>query len=276
MKHEDIPGNVLTVDNVYYVRATSALADDRTRVLKYGETFGVFNRYGDIEAIRPLPFGLYHAESRHLSRLVLYVDNQQPLLLASSVREDQGSLNVDLTNKDAVGPEGKRREGGTVHVYRHISMAEDSCVQSFRLLTYGPEIVDFPIAFYFEADFADIFEVRGTPRKQSGRILSPCVQANEVVLAYEGLDQIQRRTRVRFSLEPSELQEDEAKFWLHLQPGKECHLDVTVLCERLTAGERTHSRPIRTIKPPDDPSVIRLHSTRILTSNIHFDAWLSR
>ena len=44
-------GDVLAVDNEYYVRATSGLADHRTRVLKYGDTFAVFNRYGDIEAL---------------------------------------------------------------------------------------------------------------------------------------------------------------------------------------------------------------------------------
>jgi hypothetical protein len=37
--------DILRVENEYYVRATSALADDRTRVLKDGDTFAVFNRY---------------------------------------------------------------------------------------------------------------------------------------------------------------------------------------------------------------------------------------
>ena len=59
-------GDILAVDNEYYVRATSGLADHRTRVLKYGDTFAVFNRYGDIEALGPLQFGLFHSEARHL------------------------------------------------------------------------------------------------------------------------------------------------------------------------------------------------------------------
>jgi hypothetical protein len=59
--------DIVRVADEYYVRASSALADDRTRVLKYGDTFGVFNRYGDIEAFGPAQFGLFHAEARHLS-----------------------------------------------------------------------------------------------------------------------------------------------------------------------------------------------------------------
>ena len=80
--------DIIQVADEYYVRASSALADDRTRVLKYGDTFAVFNRYGDIEAFGPSQFGLFHAESRHLSRFTLRLNQQGPLLLNSTVNED--------------------------------------------------------------------------------------------------------------------------------------------------------------------------------------------
>jgi glycogen debranching enzyme len=275
MRRVETPNDVLAIDNVYYVRATSALADDRTRVLKYGETFGVFNRYGDIEAIRPLAFGLYHAEARHLSRMVLYVEDQQPLLLASSVREDYGSLHVDLTNKDAPALGSRRRPGGMVHIYRNIFMYEDYCVQSFRLLTYGVEAVDFPVTFYFEADFADIFEVRGTQRKKCGEMLPSVVEKSQVVLAYEGLDHVQRRTHINFSRVPETLQANQASFTLHLKPGVECHLDVGIACEQLR-GE-TRSLRLGCAAPIPEPSAVQLlYSTRIETANSDFGAWLSR
>src|SRR6202795_3084854 len=93
-------GDVLAFDNEYYVRATSGLADHQTRVLKYGDTFAVFNRYGDIETLGPFQLGLFHSESRHLSRMVLRVTDMQPLLLGSTVRQDNALLAVDLTNLD--------------------------------------------------------------------------------------------------------------------------------------------------------------------------------
>jgi hypothetical protein len=93
--------DIVRVKNEYYVRASSALADDRTRVLKYGDTFAVFYRYGDIEAFGPSQFGLFHAESRHLSRFTMCVNQQQPLLLSSTIREDNAFLSVDLANLDS-------------------------------------------------------------------------------------------------------------------------------------------------------------------------------
>jgi hypothetical protein len=36
-------GDIIRFQDKFYVLASSSLADNRTRVLKYGETFGVFN-----------------------------------------------------------------------------------------------------------------------------------------------------------------------------------------------------------------------------------------
>lgn len=110
--------DIIRIADEYYVRASSALADDRTRVLKYGDTFAVFNRYGDIEALGPSRFGLFHAESRHLSRFTLRLNQQQLLLLSSTIREDNAFLSVDLTNADSASNSDENPSGGTIHTFR--------------------------------------------------------------------------------------------------------------------------------------------------------------
>jgi len=42
---------IIQVKDQYYIQAASCLADDRTRVLKQGETFAVFDCRGDIQPI---------------------------------------------------------------------------------------------------------------------------------------------------------------------------------------------------------------------------------
>src|ERR1700678_2693813 len=112
-------------------------------------------------------------------------------------------------------------------------MSEDRCVQSFRLRTYSAQPTDCSLAILFEADFADIFQVRGTERKRSGKLLPSIVNRNKVILAYRGLDGVERRTHVQFSLAPEGLQENEASFKLHLSPGVERHLEVSIVCEQV-------------------------------------------
>ena len=51
--------DVIRVKDQFYVLASSSFADDRTRVLKYGETFAVLNRFGDIESAGLGEQGLY-------------------------------------------------------------------------------------------------------------------------------------------------------------------------------------------------------------------------
>jgi glycogen debranching enzyme len=275
MKHGRIGSNVLTIDNVYYVRAASALADDRTRVLKYGDTFAVFNRYGDIEAIQPLPFGLFHAETRYLSRMAFYIDDRQPLLLASAIRGDSSALCVDLANTDRTGDRGAPLPGGIVHAFRRTRLGSGSCHQAIRLLSYGTEELELAVSFGFDADFSDIFEVRGTQRKRTGMRLAPRLQGALAVLSYEGLDHVERRTRLEFSRTPDHLYENEARFVLNLEPGAECHLEVEVVCERRGQGMRAaEARPAADSRVPDPPA--RLHAARIISTNEHFDRWMSR
>ena len=46
-----------------------ARIDDRTRVLKHSDTFAVFDRFGEIDAFNRSQFGVFHEDTRFLSRL---------------------------------------------------------------------------------------------------------------------------------------------------------------------------------------------------------------
>src|SRR5262249_7209030 len=81
------------------VAASSAL-DDRTRVLKHGDTFAVFDHFGDIKPGGLGEEGLYHEGTRYLSCLVLELEGGRPVFLTSSVRDENDQLTVALTNPD--------------------------------------------------------------------------------------------------------------------------------------------------------------------------------
>ena len=62
---------VISVSEDFYVLSTSSRVDDRVRVLKHGETFAVFDRFGDIERFGNGRLGVYHQDTRFLSRFML-------------------------------------------------------------------------------------------------------------------------------------------------------------------------------------------------------------
>ena len=99
---------VIRIRNEFYIRSSSARVEVRTRVLKQGDTFAVFDRFGDIETFGTGELGLYYQDTRFLSRLTLRLGKDLPLLLSSTVREDNAVMAVDATNPDAVARQRDR------------------------------------------------------------------------------------------------------------------------------------------------------------------------
>jgi glycogen debranching enzyme len=261
----------LAVDNEFYIKATSSLADDRTRVLKYGETFAVFNRFGDIESIGTMQFGLFHREARHLSRFSFYLGGRKPLLLNSSIRDDNSLLSVDATNLSVRLPDERHLPQGSIHIFRSASLSEALCQFQFRFNNYGAELYPLTLLFIFDADFADIFQVRGTPRLRSGQRLEDRVDERSLVLGYSGLDGVVRETHVSFSIQPVVINRGEAVFVHELAPRTEWSLALTVTCERSDTGKITDTKKARLAAQND--SYFR---TRIESSNKRFNGWLAR
>src|SRR5512142_468483 len=86
----------------------SSLAGSQTRVLKDGETFAVFDAQGEIRPFGVETHGIYRYETRHLSRLLLRIEGRRPLLLSSTIKDDNDLFVVDATNPDFSDESGSR------------------------------------------------------------------------------------------------------------------------------------------------------------------------
>ncbi len=272
--------DIVRVKDRYYVLATSALADDRTRVLKYGDTFAVLNRYGDIEPLGQGQFGLFHSETRHLSRMTMQLNQQTPMLLSSTIREDNAFLAVDMSNFDNSTSGGVKIENGlpreTIHLFRSKFLDKATCYEQVRLINYGLQPLQVSLSFQFEADFADIFEVRGTKRAKKGERLSDTLEGDAAVLNYRGLDNITRKTRIAFTPKPRVLTTRQARYEFTLDPKKEQSVFVTVSCERDSVSVATvpYNGAFDTLHKRYTQE--RLHECQIDTSNKRVNAWLKR
>src|SRR6188472_672950 len=155
---------VLRISDRFYILSTSARIDDRTRVLKHGDTFAVFDRFGDVEGTSSGElgsYGLYDRDTRYLSRFRLRLAGGRPLLLSSMVKDDNALLTVDLMNPDIALGDGAIVQRGTVHLFRAMCLWNGACHERLAIHNYGAAALDLSLLFEFDADFADIFEVRG-------------------------------------------------------------------------------------------------------------------
>jgi glycogen debranching enzyme len=223
--------DIIQVENQYYVLATSSLADDRTRVLKYGDTFAVLNRLADIEVLGLGEQGIYHCGTRHLSRYTLRLQDDVPQLLRSTIQEDDAFLTVDLMNPDIHENGQLVAPRGALHIFRSKFLWRGVCYEKIRLFNFGLAPLDTTLNIQFAADFADIFHVRGMERHTRGASLEPKVGANTVTLSYRGRDRVLRRTHLEFSPEPLRVAKDSVSYGIRLEPREEMAISVTVACE---------------------------------------------
>src|SRR5262249_28818453 len=147
--------------------------------------------------------GLFYKEMRHLSRLVLHLEEHAPLLLSSYVRLDNAVFTAHLTNPQLRLSDHRDLLRGRLHFLRSSFLWGNTCSQRIQVQNYDAETVAFDLVLELESDFADLFEVRGFQRKQRGNLLNPRLESSALTLLYQGLDGIQRRTCIESSIPPA-------------------------------------------------------------------------
>jgi glycogen debranching enzyme len=205
----------------YYIHPSTAPSLEESRVLKQGETFAVLDYYGDVDADSQSEQGIFHRGTRVLSRLKLKLLENRPVLLSSTVRRDNVLFGADLTNPDIFSDGRLQFARGSLHIYRSQFLWHGALYMRLRICNFALAPVELGFLIEVGADFADIFEVRGETRERRGILHEPRLENGNIVLAYQGLDRVLRRTLVKFPPSVRAILPDTLSFTIHLEPGEE-------------------------------------------------------
>jgi len=268
----------IRIGDQWYVAATAARVEESPQVVKSDDTFALFDRFGDINTWGSGDLGLYHEDTRFLSHLELGINGVRPMYLGSTVKEGNNLLIVELMNPGLMAGDRVVLPKGEVHLFRAKLLRDAACYEHIRLSHHGLEPATLEISLRFEADFVDLFEVRGSRREKRGDTLPTETNSDELVFSYRGLDGRMRSSRIRLTPAQTMWNEHEARFQITLKPGEEFHLYCTVACD--IEGHAPRQRA------PDYDSAYRQNTQvrssqqslqcRIETSNPLMDLWLDR
>jgi glycogen debranching enzyme len=219
----------------FFIPAAETPPGRPQHALKHGACFAVLDAFGDAQAAAPAAEGVFFEDTRYVSQLLLTIDGHRPLLLSSTVSEDNAMLAVDLTNPDLTEDGQVRLSRNSVHLLGTTTLGEDALFLRLELRNFDRDPARFCLALHFDADFVDMFEVRGTVRRRRGQRLPDEQIAGAQVLAYRGLDNVVRRTRFEFDPEPDRAEPRAAHWEVELPPGGRRSLQLAARCQR---GER--------------------------------------
>ncbi len=174
------------------------------QVLKHGNLYLLTDPFGDIHP-DSRGLGLYLSDTRLLSCCSLRVGGARPVLLQGSMGANyRGS--IQLTNPSADrNPDAKMHTDWEQVAGRTLGVARDRLIGStgfeerIRIVNHAGRTLSVPVDLELGADGADIFEVRGYPRKDRGRLLPVAVTPGRATFRYDGLDGRRRSTYVAFS-----------------------------------------------------------------------------
>jgi glycogen debranching enzyme len=218
-------------ESPFYIPMTGPAARPR-RSLKHDDTFIVLDSHGDIGASAGGPDGLFNHDTRYLARLELALDDVQPLLLGSNLRDDNSSLTIDLTNPDIYHNGRIVLQKDLLHIVRSIFLWRGTAYQRIGLQNHGGQTASFDLTLSFDNDFADLFEVRGEKRPRRGVGSSKLIGPSEVQFEYQGLDGNPRNTALHFDPRPTRLSVSTATYHFELKSQQASSLFVAVSCNK--------------------------------------------
>ena len=262
----------------YHIRTTEDRVDERTRVLKNGETFAVFDHFGDIRPAVGQEQGLYYGGTRFLSQYELRFGTDRPLFLSSTIDPTNAVLSVDVTNPDLHRDGALFLEKGKLHIRRSKFLLDRVAYESIRVSSFAQSPIAIDLALFVGADFADVFEVRGTRRPRRGTALPEHITDSGLILGYQGLDGRVRRACVSIDV-PAVARPHGGLLIvpLSLEPQETRDFVVTIACE--LSDEPPVEVPridVALSAAVETRTGLTAERARVHSSNPRFEQWIER
>ncbi|HEX7959396.1 MAG TPA: glycogen debranching N-terminal domain-containing protein [Terriglobales bacterium] len=214
-----------------------------------GKTFSSTTVSGDITPPGAPDVGFFHDDTRFLSHLELKIGGHRTVVLSSSTERTFAST-IELTTGALAQISSFDLPENTVHIRRRQVLSSDVLFDTLAFSNFNQAEVELLVEITYDADFVDVFQVRGCAREKSGQYYRPLFQGDSLVFLYRGLDNIRRETMVRFQTPPEKVENTSAIWRLRLPPGAvPVELVTSISChvegERGWHPGRTFSQSLR-------------------------------
>jgi glycogen debranching enzyme len=192
-------------------------------VAKQGSLFLLSTDDGDIQADSDQ--GLYFHDMRYLSAETLRLDGRPLVSLLADAGDGHRAL-FELTNPDLEDDSGQVRVRKDALGIRRDRLLGDNYTEVITVQNYVTEPAEFALRLHYEADFADMFVVRGVHPGKRGTLHVPRWRGSILTFRYDGADGHERTTRLHFSHAPDQRDRGDLTYRLSLKAQQRWQLKV--------------------------------------------------
>ncbi|HEX6923201.1 MAG TPA: amylo-alpha-1,6-glucosidase [Bacillales bacterium] len=191
------------------------------RVIKENDLFLLTDEIGNIREDHNYGLGLYTKDTRFLNKFDLKINDQEPILLSSEADENYLST-ILLTNPHIENDGVVELWRESIEVKRQRFIFKGILYETIILKNYNPKPASFKLSMHVDADFSDMFIVRGFQNGKTGSKGPTEINEKSLVFHYEGADQVKRSSRIDWDEDASGVTEaGDIDFKISLAPLKE-------------------------------------------------------
>lgn len=241
-----------------------------------GKTFLSTIVAGDIAPSGAPDVGFFHQDTRFLSHLEFRIDGHRAVVLSSST-EKTFSSQIELTTGNITLRDSFDLPENTVHIRREQLLASDVFYDRFTFENFNQSPVEFTVELLFDADFVDVFQVRGVARQVQGQYFAPVTTDSSICFYYRGRDNVLRKTLIEMKPRPDEIESKIGRWRLRLEPAKRTQLEIhiTPSSDRAPSRRSTYNMEHSLEQRRHAFAEWERRSTHFETNNEVFDAALS-
>ncbi|MGH8102841.1 MAG: amylo-alpha-1,6-glucosidase, partial [Chthoniobacterales bacterium] len=150
---------------------------------------------------------------------------------------------------------------------------QSTLYERLQIQNTGSSAVEELLVIEFDADFVDLFELRGVKRTRRGRSFQPKKRQNSIEFGYEGLDGRVWHTAILFETSPVELDQTQARYHLRLNPNGTSAFILSIHCG-CDAARVSYDEAAKQLAT--DLQHAKENEPEISARNPQFNTWLHR
>lgn len=252
-------------------------------VIKDEDIFFLSDPDGTVPIEKGHGFGLYYHDCRYLNGYELRLAGRKPESLVWTA-EHGFTATLGLSNPDMILEDGRllHRHSTEIKWSRAVDSSRLALFDSIAFNNLKSERIDFKVSMTFQAEFEDIFAIRGLLPQKQGKLHPPLWSKDALRFLYEGTDGLYRSLSVRFSMLPLQVNGTRAYFHLDLQPKEKKTILLSLAILESPNKSVSSTRP-RRFKLSDVEAVLEraeessvANNARIITDSLMLNKVLNR